>query len=676
MARTMADRLGQARASSFVGRQRELDRFMSLLRTPGQAGVVVVHGPAGIGKSTLIRQFAAQAEAAGSACLYLDARDLPPTIDALAYGLEPVLDPDADGRRTVVLIDAYELLADLDTSFRELLAPRLPEDVVLVLAGQQPPSVGWRTDGGWASILHTLPLRNLDAEESGRYLTTRGVPDELQPSAIAFTHGHPLALALVGEVVKQKGSLAPEDSADVVRVLIDRLLDEVPSPTHRAALEATAQVRVINEPLLAALLDLPDAGELFGWMRALPFVDAGLSGLYVHDLAREVLVADLRWRHPDRFADYHDRARQHYLGSLDSPDPRTQAAALLDLIYLHPSLRAFLQPPTDSAALRLEPLRPQDVEPVTAMIARHEGPESGHIAHGWLTGRPDCWLVVRGSDGAAHGTVCLLPLETLGGNDDPAVTAAGAELANHPPLRPGETATLIRFWLARDDYQSVSPSQSLIATQFARHFLTTPGLAVTVLPFAHAEDWEAFCAYADQRRAPAADFTVGGHHYSSFVHDWRIDTPAAWVARLSQQEIGATVPDAPPDRSAAVLVLGEQDFAAAVRQALRDYTRPERLRSNPLLRCRLITTRLTGSESPADQAELLKTLLKEAAETLAAVPADRRLHRVLVRAYLAPAPTLERAAEVLELPSSTFRRLLATAIGRVATILWHRELDS
>ena len=62
-------------------------------------------------------------------------------------------------------------------------------------------------------------------------------------------------------------------------------------------------------------------------------------------------------------------------------------------------------------------------------------------------------------------------------------------------------------------------------------------------------------------------------------------------------------------------------------------------------------------------------------ETLANTPRDRRLHRVLVRAYLAPAPTLERAAEVLELPYSTFRRLLATAVQRVATVLWHRELD-
>ncbi len=181
--------------------------------------------------------------------------------------------------------------------------------------------------------------------------------------------------------------------------------------------------------------------------------------------------------------------------------------------------------------------------------------------------------------------------------------------------------------------------QGLIATQFARHFLTTPGLAVTLMSFRHPEQWEAFCTYADQRRAPAADFTVGGAGFTSFVHDWRTVPPAAWVARLSQQELGVA-PTAAAEHQPRVLVLGQQDFAAAVRQGLRDYTRPDRLRTSPLLRCRLVTTRLRGGEGPGEQAEVLKALLKEAAETLSLAPADRRLHRVLVRAYLAPAPTL------------------------------------
>ena len=40
----------------------------------------------------------------------------------------------------------------------------------------------------------------------------------------------------------------------------------------------------------------------------------------------------------------------------------------------------------------------------------------------------------------------------------PAATASAP-----PPLRPGERVTHIRFWMARDTYQDVSPAQSLIA---------------------------------------------------------------------------------------------------------------------------------------------------------------------------------------------------------------------
>jgi hypothetical protein len=52
------------------------------------------------------------------------------------------------------------------------------------------------------------------------------------------------------------------------------------------------------------------------------------------------------------------------------------------------------------------------------------------------------------------------------------------------------------------------------------------------------------------------------------------------------------------------------------------------------------------------------------------------LHRGLVLAYLSPAPSLERPAEVLDLPSSKFRRYLCTAVARVGTVLWHPEFDA
>ena len=140
MARTMADRLAQGRTQTFVGRDRELRSFEALLDEDAPA-VVVVHGPAGIGKSTLIRQFATLATTRGAVGSTLDARDLPPRVEALELALAGLLDAETTpSQRSVVIIDGYELLATIDTAVRDELAPRLRHDCILVLSRQRPPA--------------------------------------------------------------------------------------------------------------------------------------------------------------------------------------------------------------------------------------------------------------------------------------------------------------------------------------------------------------------------------------------------------------------------------------------------------------------------------------------------------------------------------------------------------
>ena len=66
------------------------------------------------------------------------------------------------------------------------------------------------------------------------------------------------------------------------------------------------------------------------------------------------------------------------------------------------------------------------------------------------------------------------------------------------------------------------PVQSLITAQLARHYLSTPGLAVSLVPFAQPEEWGEACARGDQRRAPDADFTIENRTYAVFQPDWRL----------------------------------------------------------------------------------------------------------------------------------------------------------
>lgn len=682
MAARLEERLRSARHRSFVGRRAELATFTALLREPEPTcAVLFVWGPGGVGKSTLLRRFCDLAVAEDVPCRLLDARQLAARPDALADELAPASDD--TGRRAVLLLDTYETLAGLDAYVRDDLLPRQPADTLVVLASQQPPSAAWRTDPSWSSLVRTVPLRNLAADESRELLSAHGVPDHLQDGAVEFTRGHPLALALVGEVLRHGEPFTPEGSPDVLAVLVDRFLRTVPTVAHVEALEAAAVVRVLTEPLLQALLPAADARALFAWLRGLPIVDSGPSGLVLHDLARDVVDADLRWRNPSRHQDLHERARRSYLGELPAADAPGRSSALLDLMYLHDDLRPFLRPPdreTPTAGLRVGTLRDvDDVPAITAMVARHEGEPSADLARHWCERRPDAWLVVRDSGGVPVGTVCLLDVQDATADDmttDPAVAAVRRQLTRMPALRPGERVTHMRFWLARDTYQDVSPVQSLIGSELTRHILTTPDLAVTLVPFADPAPWAELCAYVDHHRMPDADFTVDGVPYTVFGHDWRTVPPAAWVALLSARETsGASgAPAARPPET--VLVLSEPEFGQAVRAALKDLTRPDRLRHNPLLRARLVTSRVPADARDAERVAALQDAVREAAARLAGSPGDARGHRALHRAYLAPASTLERAAEALGLPSSTFRRHLAEGVSRLTALLWQAELGT
>jgi hypothetical protein len=106
-----------------------------------------------------------------------------------------------------------------------------------------------------------------------------------------------------------------------------------------------------------------------------------------------------------------------------------------------------------------------------------------------------------------------------------------------------------------------------------------------------------------------------------------------------------------------------------VKQALRDLRRPDLLARNPLLNCRVV--RDAAEARPATEA--LEGLVEEAAELLRQHPRDEKLYRVVDRTYLRPAPSQEIAAELLDLPSSTYRRHLTQGVSRIASWLWDRE---
>lgn len=690
MSSYLADRLSVERHRRFVGRTLECERFQSAIAAADLPFCGLhIFGPGGVGKTTLLGEFVRICKQAQTLLTYVDARNIEPApesfLSALRFimSLPPLESPlrtwQELGKRHVLFIDTYENLAPLDEWLREIFLPQLPGNTLIVLAGRYPPTAAWRTDPGWQALIQVWPLRNLTPEESRTYLGKREIPVAQHQAVLDFTHGYPLALSLVADVFAQEGhiSFQPDALPNMLKVLLEKFVQKVPSPSHRMALEACALVRLTTEPLLAQMLDMPDVHELFEWLRGLSFIELGHIGLFPHDLAGEVLTSDLRWRNPDWYAELHHRARTYYTTRLGQTQGSEQHRILFDYMFLHrdnPAVRPrFTWQETSS--LLTDTFKESDRTALLGMVTHYEGETSAQIAAHWLTRQPQSLLVFRDSEQQPAGFVMMLALHQARGEDlsaDPAAQKAWNYLQNHAPLRRNEGATLFRFWMARDTYQAVSPTQSLIFIHFIQHHHISPGPAFTFIACAEPDDWGAMFAYADLARLHEADFEVGSRCYGVYGHDWRILSTKAWQELLAQREIAASTQAIQSFQvSEPLIVLSQPEFVNAVQDALRNYTRLNGLQDNPLLRSRLVVAK---AEQQA-RITTLQTLVREAAESLQSSPREAKHYWAIYHTYLRPAPTQEQAAELLDLPFSTFRRHLKAGVTRVADLLWHREIS-
>ncbi len=685
MGTTLGEVLASRRRRRFVGRTAELELFRAALDPGAPTGsVLYFHGPGGIGKTSLLEVFAEIAAEAGARVAALDGRELAPTpaavLDALrAQGLvvpddgEPITAP---GARLVLLIDSYERMAPLDHWLRSRLLPRLPADAVTVLVARDAPSHAWRADPAWRDLLRVVSLRNLTAEESRRYLADCGVDPALHERLSAATHGHPLGLSLLADVVLRGGE-APSDplTPDVVGTLLSRFVDVVPNEAQRRALGACALARVTTEPLLRAALALSDAHELFEWLRGLSFVESGPEGLQPHDLARDALDVDLRWRDLDGYKQVFRRVRAHIYDSLKAASGVEQQRAIFDLKFLFRNLPSVLSP-VDWRSWGHhypEPAQAADRVAILELVAAFEGEDSAALVEHWLGRQPEGFFVLRRDDGGVRGFLGLLDLAAASAEDravDPGAEAAWEYAGQHAAPRSGERVTQTRFIVDREAYQGPSPTLNATPIVTIQRFLHMPNLAWDFLTLAAPEPWDEYFALADMPRAVGADFEVGGRRFGLFGHDFRqvsIDAlMELWTERALTQDF--TLP-APQDH--ALLVLSQPDFADAVRQALRDLHRPELLARNPLLRARVVRD-AAGTGEP--DASVLEEQLRAAVDSLRQHPRDDKLLRAVEATYVRPTRTQEAAAATLGLPFSTYRRHLTQGVERIVAWLWEREV--
>jgi hypothetical protein len=187
------------------------------------------------------------------------------------------------------------------------------------------------------------------------------------------------------------------------------------------------------------------------------------------------------------------------------------------------------------------------------------------------------------------------------------------------------------------------------------------------------DDWDEYFTFSALPRLVGADVEVAGRTIGFFGNDFRRVPVDQWLELLTERALARDFhPTTADEHVVPLLVLSRSEFDDAVRHALRNLSRPDELSSSPLLRSALV--RADGGD--VDATTTLVAVIRSAVDRLRDDPRDDRPHRVLDRTFLRPAGTQERAAEVLDLPMSTYKRLLRRGIDRVTGYLWEQELSA
>jgi DNA-binding winged helix-turn-helix (wHTH) protein len=542
----IGNRLASMRRSRFVGRVAEMEMFRSALRDV-ELPFVVFHlsGAGGVGKTTLIHEFARVAEEMGRPAVRIDGRNIEPSeagfLAALAQviGAERVDLPAIMERwpsGAVLFIDTYEHLAALDDWLRQMLIPQLPAQTLIVIGGRDAPAAAWRTDVAWAALTRINCLGNLDRDETRDLLTKCGVAADHHDEAMAFTRGHPLALSLIADMLTRTERFAPsrlDTEPEIVRLLLETFVQKIPTRDHRVALHTCMTAWATTEALLATVLERSDVHDVFDWLARLPFIEHGPYGLFPHDLARDVVYMDFRWRDPDAAYRVTERVLGYLYERLDRTRHLDRQRVWFDILFVqryNAALRAYFEWAGFGTAYA-EPASEREHETILAMVERHEGLEAASIARYWLTRQPEAFHVIRHVDGSLLGFLANLNLATVTPDDtsaDPAVARAMLYAEEHGPPRSGEQVLYGRFWMDAERHQAITQVFTVVAAMCSQSWIG-PRVAWSFVAMADPDLTEPMFTEIHMWRVPEADFEVGGRRYGVFAHDWRVEPAREWL---------------------------------------------------------------------------------------------------------------------------------------------------
>jgi hypothetical protein len=553
MMQKLGDIVSERALAAFAGRAREVEALLQLFEQGGPLALYV-HGVAGIGKSSLLEVFAARVRATGGRVVRIDCRTVEPTVQGLLTELsdalgEPLLTVEEVGERLasfderiVIALDTYEVFRLMDTWIRQVFIPSLPVNTRVAIASRNPPSPAWRTTPGWQGLFRSLLLEPLSETEALGYLTMSGIAPDVARRINLIARGHPLALGMAASIVLSETERTIEEAGlhQVIEALSRSYIEAVPDPITRRALEASSVVRCVTEPLLHALLPETPPRDTMERLAALPFVEPGREGLFIHDAVRSAIASSLATRDPDSHREYRRAAWAFLQNRLrlahSKTEPWRYTADLLFLIQ-NPVLREGFFP-SGPLPLAVEPATPDDEPAVHQIVGEKAAPEREALL-AWWRYHPDAFRIVRDRDGGPCGLVVMIRASDLNEAVDASDPVAAA-WRRDVVLRDPSAALFCRRWLDRDVGEAPCASQGASWVDLKRSYVEMRGtLRWVYTVIANPEPFGEVPARLGFRPLAEPTVDVGGQTLYSVMLDMGPGSVDAWLTKLVGAEITA-----------------------------------------------------------------------------------------------------------------------------------------
>lgn len=648
---TLATRMDQEDERRFVGRARELALVDDVLAGRSAAHVLVVHGPGGIGKSSLLRQVRRHAERAGWETRAIDGREGVPTTSEL----EERLGGEETDRGRLVLLDTYERMTSLGPQLRGRVLPGLPDRSLIVIAQRGTPDPGW-LQGGWERVTRSIRLAPVSGDEARTLLARDGVTDERTSSDLmAWADGSPLALTLGAAAARDRGAWGIgglDDHVELADLLVQRLTESELDPSHLDVITVAALARRTDAAMLADVLPGVDGAQAEAWLRSRTFAEGRSTWVTLHELVRTAVRAQARAERGERERELRRRITEHVYHRINAGE----AGLLPDLAELvdTEALRWAI-PGEGPAGLRIEDADFDDLQDVPALVTHRGVGEWLEATTALVRALPRCIVVARDDDDQLCG-VCI----AIAARDAPAAVERDPMLkgwlAHARVHQPNGNALLWRDSLDLTEAHGTSDSRVLPLLNTAaiqRSGLPNPRLSYLPIDPANLAAVE-FARNVGAIHAPELDVFYDGKVQECHILDHGPGGMFASYRAAVYAELGLAPP---PVGSAAEGGASTEVTADTVKEALRTLDRPLELARSPLAR----------GQTVAERAATVRDLLAAATEgAFGAGPAERLLHDVIVQRYLGPPTTHEQTAERLHVSRSTYFRHLGVAVDRVA----------